>query len=146
MVQIDTEYIGDLRCTAEHGPSGVTLTTDAPEDNHGEGRSFSPTDLVATALGTCIATILGIQAEKHDLDLEGIAISVEKEMTSDPRRIDVLRTDVTMPVALDESIRTRLERAARHCPVDESIHPDIDVPIVFHWPGAEDSPPDASSV
>lgn len=134
MVQIDTEYVGDLRCTAEHVPSGVTLTTDAPEDNHGEGRSFSPTDLVATALGTCIATILGIQAEKHDLDLEGIEISVEKEMTSDPRRIDTLRTEVTMPVVLDERTRDRLERAARHCPVDESIHPDIDAPIVFHWP------------
>ena len=134
MVQIDTEYVGDLKCTAEHIPSGVTLTTDAPEDNHGEGRSFSPTDLVATALGTCIATILGIQAEKHDFDLEGIEISVEKEMASNPRRIDTLRTEVRMPVALDESTRTRLERAARHCPVDESIHPDIDAPITFRWP------------
>ncbi|MFB6098910.1 MAG: OsmC family protein [Salinibacter sp.] len=134
MVQIDTEYIGDLQCTAEHVPSGVTLTTDAPEDNHGEGRSFSPTDLVATALGTCIATILGIQAEQRDLDLDGIEISVEKDMASDPRRIDTLRTEVTMPVALDERTRKRLEQAVRHCPVDESIHPDIDAPIVFHWP------------
>lgn len=134
MVQINTDYVGDLRSEAEHGPSGVTLTTDAPEDNHGEGRSFSPTDLVATALGTCIATILGIQADKHDLDLEGIEISVEKEMASNPRRIASLRTDVTMPVALDEQTRERVERAARHCPVDESIHPDIDVPITFHWP------------
>ena len=137
MVQIDTDYVGDLRCKAEHGPSGVTLTTDAPEDNHGEGRSFSPTDLVATALGTCIATILGIQADKHGLDLEGIEISVEKEMAATPRRITSLQADVTMPVALDESTRTRMERAARHCPVDESIHPDIDVPIMFHWPEAE---------
>jgi putative redox protein len=134
MVQIDTEYLGDLQCEAEHLPSGVTLITDAPEDNHGEGRSFSPTDLVATALGTCIATILGIQAEKHDVDLEGIEISVEKEMASNPRRIASLQTEVTMPVSLDESLRERLERAARHCPVDESIHPDIDAPIVFHWP------------
>jgi putative redox protein len=134
MVQIDTEYVGDLRCTAEHIPSGVTLTTDAPEDNHGEGRSFSPTDLIATALGTCIATILGIQAEKHEVDLEGTEITVAKEMASDPRRIDSLRTEVTMPVPLDERTRDRLERAARHCPVDESIHPDIDAPIVFHWP------------
>ncbi len=140
MVRIDAEYTGDLRCVAKHTPSGVTLTTDAPEDNHGEGRSFSPTDLVATALGTCIATILGIQAETHDLDLEGIEISVEKQMTSNPRRIDALRTEVTMPVALDESTRTRLERAARHCPVDESIHPEIDVPIVFHWPEPEEAP------
>ncbi len=134
MVQIDTEYLGDLYCEATHGPSGVTLTTDAPEDNHGEGRSFSPTDLVATALGTCIATILGIQAEKHGLDLKGIEISVEKEMAADPRRIDSLKTEVTMPAPLDEQTRKRLERAARHCPVDESIHPDIDAPIIFHWP------------
>jgi putative redox protein len=134
MVQIDTEYLGDLHCEAEHGPSGVTLTTDAPEDNHGRGESFSPTDLVATALGTCIATILGIQADKHDLDLTGIEITVEKEMAADPRRIDTLRTEVRMPTVLDEQMRTRLERAARHCPVDESIHPDIDVPIRFHWP------------
>ncbi len=134
MVQIDTEYLGDLLCRAEHGPSGVTLTTDAPKDNHGQGRSFSPTDLVATALGTCIATILGIQADKHDFDLEGIEISVEKEMTSDPRRIDSLTTEVTMPVRLDERTRERLERAAHRCPVDESLHPDINVPITFHWP------------
>lgn len=135
MVQIDIEYPGDLQCTAEHVPSGVTLTTDAPEDNQGEGRSFSPTDLVATALGTCIATILGIQAEKHDLDLQGIEISVEKEMASNPRRIERLRTKVTMPADLNEQMRNRLERAARHCPVDESIHPDIDAPILFDWPG-----------
>lgn len=134
MVQIDTEYLGDLHCTAEHLPSGVTLTTDAPEDNHGEGRSFSPTDLVATALGTCIATILGIQAEQRGLDLEGIEISVEKVMTSNPRRIASLRTEVTMPRPLDERTRERLEHAARHCPVDESLHPDIEVPIAFHWP------------
>lgn len=134
MVQIDTEYVGDLRCTAEHVPSGVTLTTDAPKDNRGEGRTFSPTDLVATALGTCIATILGIQAEKHDVDLEGTEITVEKEMASDPRRIDSLRTEVTMPMALNESIRRRMERTARLCPVEESLHPDIDTPIVFHWP------------
>jgi len=134
MVQIDTEYLGALRCEAEHGPSGVTLTTDAPEDNHGRGESFSPTDLVATALGTCIATILGIQADEHGLDLDGIEITVQKEMASNPRRIASLRTEVHMPTALDEQMRTRLERAARHCPVDESIHPDVDAPITFHWP------------
>ena len=134
MVQIDNKYLGDLLCKAEHTPSGVTLTTDAPTDNHGQGRSFSPTDLVATALGTCIATILGIQADKHDFDLDGIEISVEKEMASNPRRIDSLKTEVTMPAPLDDQTRERLERAARHCPVDESLHPDIDVSITFHWP------------
>ncbi len=134
MVQIDAEYVGDLRCTAEHIPSGVTLTTDAPTDNHGRGESFSPTDLVATALGTCVATIMGIQAENRGLDLEGMEITVEKEMASDPRRIDSLHTEVTMPNPLDEQTQQQLERAARHCPVHQSIHPDIDAPIVFHWP------------
>ena len=133
-VRIDTTYQGDLRCVAAHAPSGATLTTDAPEDNHGQGRSFSPTDLMATALGTCVATILGIQADRHDLDLEGMEISVEKEMASDPRRIDTLRTEVHMPTVLDEQTRTRLERAARHCPVHESLHPDVETPIAFHWP------------
>lgn len=134
MVQIDAEYIGNLRCTAEHVPSGVTLTTDAPTDNHGLGASFSPTDLVATALGTCVATIMGIQADKHGLDLEGMTIHVEKEMASNPRRIASLHTEVTMPTPLDERTRKHLEQAARQCPVHHSIHPDIDVPIVFHWP------------
>jgi len=138
MVQIDAAYKGDLRCSAEHGPSGVTLTTDAPEDNHGRGASFSPTDLVATAFGTCVATILGIQAEKRGLDLQGIEISVEKEMVSGPRRIDILRTNVRMPVSLDEKTREELERAARHCPVHESLHPGVDTPVTFHWP--EDTP------
>jgi putative redox protein len=136
MVQIDAAYEGDLHCTAEHVPSGVTLTTDAPEDNHGRGESFSPTDLVATALGTCVATIMGIQAEQHDLDLAGMEISVEKEMASNPRRIDSLHTEVWMPTALNEEMRTRLEKGARHCPVHNSIDDDIDAPIVFHWPEA----------
>jgi putative redox protein len=139
MVQIDATYDGDLRCTAEHVPSGVTLITDAPEDNQGLGRSFSPTDLVATALGTCVATILGIQADAHDVDLTGTEITVEKEMASNPRRIDSLRTEVTIPTALDEATREQFERAARHCPVHHSIHPDIDAPIAFEWPEAADA-------
>lgn len=137
MVQIDAEYQGDLHCTAEHVPSGVTLTTDAPKDNHGRGESFSPTDLVATALGTCMATIMGIQARKHGFDLEGMEISVEKEMASNPRRIASLRTEVRMPRPLDEQTRQHLEQAARHCPVHHSIHSDIDAPIVFHWPAEQ---------
>lgn len=139
MVQIDTEYLGNLHCRAEHVPSGVTLTTDAPEDNHGNGASFSPTDLIATALGTCVATVMGIEADKENVNVEGMEIVVEKEMASDPRRIRSLRTEVTIPVALDERTRNRLESAARHCPVHESIHPEIDAPIIFHWPEETDA-------
>lgn len=134
MVQIETRYRGDLHCKAEHLPSGNTLVTDAPKDNRGRGEAFSPTDLIATSLGTCIATILGIQAEDLGLDLEGLRVTVEKHMTAGPRRIERLPTHVWMPVALDEETRQRLERAGRGCPVHHSLHPDIDAPIVFHWP------------
>jgi len=137
MVQIQTRYQGDLHCQAEHMPSGNTLVTDAPKDNRGRGESFSPTDLIATSLGTCIATILGIQARDHDLDLEGMRVTVEKHMAENPRRISRLETNVWMPTAFDEALVNRLERAARGCPVHHSIHPDIETPIVFHWPAEE---------
>lgn len=135
MVQIETRYVGDLHCEAEHLPSGNRLVTDAPKDNRGRGEAFSPTDLVATSLGTCIATILGIQAQDLELDLEGLRVTVEKHMAANPRRIRRLVTNVWMPVALDAATQQRLERAARGCPVHHSIHPDIDAPITFHWPG-----------
>jgi len=136
MVEIDITYTGDLHCEAVHGPSGKTLVTDAPKDNRGRGAAFSPTDLVATSLGTCIATILGIQARDLEIDLDGIEITVEKEMASAPRRIASLRTEVRMPRAVDADLRNRLERAARGCPVHHSLHPDIDAPITFVWPEA----------
>lgn len=135
MVQIETKYLGDLHCEAEHMPSGNKLVTDAPKDNRGRGEAFSPTDLIATSLGTCIATIMGIQARDLDLDLKGLRVSVEKHMTENPRRIARLQTNVWMPTALDDELVDRLERAARGCPVHHSIHPDIEAPIVFHWPG-----------
>lgn len=138
MVQIETRYLGDLHCKAEHLPSSNTLVTDAPKDNRGRGEAFSPTDLIATSLGTCIATILGIQAQDLDLDLEGLRVTVEKHMVEGPRRIARLPTHVWMPAALDEETQARLERAARGCPVHHSIHPDIDAPIVFHWPDGDD--------
>ena len=136
MVEIDVQYGGGLRCTATHGPSGATLHTDAPADNHGKGESFSPTDLVATALASCIGTILGIQAEKHGWDLAGMTLHVSKTMaTEGTRRIARLPVDVHMPVDLSADDRTRAERAAGTCPVHKSLHPDIDAPITFHYPG-----------
>jgi len=137
MVQIQTKYLGDLHCEAEHMPSANKLVTDAPKDNRGRGEAFSPTDLIATSLGTCIATILGIQAQDLDLDLKGMQVTVEKHMAEGPRRISRLVTNVWMPVALEEDLTDRLERAARGCPVHHSIHPDIETPIVFHWPAEE---------
>ncbi|MGB7326020.1 MAG: OsmC family protein [Rubripirellula sp.] len=133
-VEIDIEYAGNLRCDAVHGPSGMKLHTDAPTDNGGQGSSFSPTDLVATALGSCVMTILGLVADRHELDLTGTRVHVEKEMVADPvRRIGSLRTVVTVPagVSIDDAMRTRLETAARKCPVHQSLHADIDAPIDF---------------
>lgn len=133
-VEVTIAYQGELRCEAVHGPSGVRLHTDAPVDNHGRGESFSPTDLVATALGACVLTILGIQAEKHGLDLSGARVTVEKHMSADlPRRIARLPVRVSVPLDFDERVRTVLERAAHTCPVHQSLHPEIDKPIRFLW-------------
>lgn len=137
-VEIDVLYQGDLRCVATHGPSQTQLNTDAPVDNQGRGESFSPTDLVATALGTCVMTLMGIVARRHSIDLEGTKVHVTKEMIQQPvRRIGALRVKVTIPgdkaAKLSAEDRSRLEQAAIHCPVHKSIHPDIEAPIEFDY-------------
>lgn len=135
MVKVSVEYQGGLRCEATHGPSGVRLQTDAPVDNHGKGQLFSPTDLVATALGSCIVTVLGIVAEQKAWDLKGLRVEVTKEMTpTPPRRIARLNAEVWLPLALPPADRELVEKTALHCPVHRSLHPDIEAPIVFHWP------------
>lgn len=134
MVNVSIRYKGGLRCEATHGPSGQTLFTDAPVDNHGKGESFSPTDLVATALGTCMATIMGIVAERHQIDLAGMKIEVTKEMSKDaPRRIARLATVIDVPLPADHPDRELLERAALTCPVHQSLHPEIETPLEFRW-------------
>ena len=136
MVRISISYEGGLRSAATHGPSGQTLHTDAPVDNHGRGESFSPTDLVATALGSCMATIMGIVAERHQLDLRGMEIGVTKVMSADaPRRIAKLETTINVPLPPDHPQRVLLENAALTCPVHKSLHPDMEKPVVFRWVG-----------
>jgi putative redox protein len=136
MVKIDIRYEGGLRCAATHGPSGQTVFTDAPVDNHGRGESFSPTDLTATALGSCMATIMGIVAERHELDLRGMAIEVTKTMSADaPRRISKLETVIKVPLPPDHPQRALLENAALTCPVHKSLHPDMEKPVDFQWIG-----------
>ncbi|TWU18338.1 OsmC family protein [Allorhodopirellula heiligendammensis] len=133
-VEITAVYQGQLRCQATHGPSGQQFSTDAPTDNGGRGEAFSPSDLVATALGTCVMTIMGIVAARHEVDLTGTQVHVTKEMVQSPiRRIGSLKTIVTFPATLDldEAMRDRLTSAARQCPVHQSLHPDIDAPIEF---------------
>jgi putative redox protein len=134
MVKIDITYQGQLLCEAVHGPSGTKLATDAPKDNHGKGESFSPTDLVATALGSCMLTIMGIVAQRHDISLEGATVSVVKEMAASPvRRIGRLAVEIRVPGHVADEQRKLLENAARTCPVHKSLHPDVEIPVTFHW-------------
>jgi putative redox protein len=134
MVAIQFEYQGDLHCRAVHTPSGTELATDAPLDNQGRGESFSPTDLVATALGGCMLTVMGIMARTLNLDIAGTTATVEKEMTSaPPRRIASLAVKIHVPQSISPENRLKLERAAHTCPVHKSLHPDIQTPIEFTW-------------
>jgi putative redox protein len=137
-VTIDVEYVGDLHTEAVHGPSGNRLVTDAPVDNGGKGEAFSPTDLAATALGTCLVTIMGIIARRHGWDLTGTRVRVLKEMTSVPiRRIGALTATISIPAGrvTDPADRVLLERGAETCPVRQSLHPDVKVTMVFEWGG-----------
>jgi putative redox protein len=134
MVTIDIEYKGDLRNEAVHQPSGTHLTTDAPKDNQGKGESFSPSDLVATALGTCMLTIMGIAARNMNVDLKGAKVTVQKGMVTAPlRRIGKLSVKFHIPVKVTEEQKLKLERAAHTCPVHKSLHPDVEIPVEFVW-------------
>jgi putative redox protein len=134
MVSIKMKYEGDLHCSAVHGPSGTEIGTDAPKDNQGRGESFSPTDLVATALGTCILTTMGILARTLQIDISAATATVDKEMTSaPPRRIERLTVKIQMPAGISEENRVKLERAAHACPVHKSLHPDVEQVLDFTW-------------
>jgi putative redox protein len=138
MVDIHITYEGALRCSATHQPSGTTLSTDAPRDNHGRGESFSPTDLVATALGTCMITTMGIIARKNEWKLDGTRIHVQKQMTSTPpRKIARLPVTFTIPPeqgrALSPEARAELEHTAHNCPVRLALEASIEVPVTFDW-------------
>jgi len=136
MVKVTINYEGGLRCAATHGPSGQALHTDAPVDNHGRGESFSPTDLVATALGACMATIMGIAADRHQIDLRGMEIEVTKEMSADaPRRIAKLATTIKVPLSPDHPQCALLENAALTCPVHKSLSAEMEKPVEFRWVG-----------
>ena len=134
MVEITGEYEGDLHCRAVHGPSGSVLSTDAPKDNQGRGEAFSPTDLVATALATCIATTMAIVARKHQVDLAGLRYRATKEMSAEaPRRISRLTVEFWMPPAAKQLPPGTAESAARNCPVHRSLDPSVEKVLQFHW-------------
>ncbi|GAB2773028.1 putative OsmC-like protein [Hymenobacter luteus] len=124
-------YAGNLRTEATHVASGNTILTDAPVDNHGRGEAFSPTDLVAASLGSCMMTIMGIVAERHALDLTGVRWEVTKHMVAEPRRIGQIDVTFRLPATLTEKEQTILENAARTCPVALSLNPEIRQEVRF---------------
>ncbi len=128
-------YDGSLRTIATHLQSQTTIETDAPLDNQGKAERFSPSDLVATALGSCMLTIMGIKARDLNIDLVGAKIEIEKIMKSEPRRIGGINLTFSFPgsLKLGDKERTILERAAHTCPVIYSIHPDIEIKVIFYW-------------
>jgi len=134
MVTIQVLYQGDLSTQATHGPSKSKLLTDAPVDNQGKGASFSPTDLTATSLGTCMLTTMGIVAKRNGWKLDGATATVEKHMVADPdRRIGKLTVELRIPGRFGAQERAILEKTALTCPVQKSLHPKIEVPVTFHW-------------
>lgn len=133
MVQIMARYEGNKKCYLIH-PEGHTLPTDAPKDLGGDSSAFSPTDLVASGLVTCILTTIAMWAERRQLDLTGMSAAVEKEMSAHANRIGRLAVTVTVPAALiPEELRPRLEAIGYRCPVHASLHPEIEAPILYRY-------------
>ena len=128
-------YKGDLRTNATHLQSGTVIETDAPTDNQGKGEKFSPTDLMATALGTCMITTMAIKARTMDIQLDGTLLKVTKIMASDPRRIGKIVVHLFFPpeLLIDEKQKDILERTARTCPVERTLHPNVELDMQFNW-------------
>ena len=126
-------YLGELRTSSMHMQSGTEILTDAPLDNNGKGEAFSPTDMVANSLATCMITIMAIKARDMDIELKGTTAEVTKVMAADPRRISEIHIHFEMDYAADDKTKTILERVAMQCPVHFSLHPDIKKMITFNW-------------
>lgn len=132
-VKINGVYQGKKRCQMSHQPSGATLTTDAPKDNQGEGSTFSPTDLLATALGSCVLTTMAIVADRDGVELAGSKVELEKVMSQNPRRVAEIPITIHLPQALPADYRAKIERVAHTCPVSKSLHPDVVVALTFSY-------------
>ncbi len=126
-------YKGDLRTESTHLQSGTIILTDAPTDNHGRGEAFSPTDMVANSLATCMFSIMGIKAKAMDIQIEDSTAEVTKIMQAEPRKISEIIVSFEMNAVVDEKSKTILERAAMTCPVFLSLHPDIKKTVSFNW-------------
>jgi len=134
MNTFEIKYKGDLRTTAIHLDSGSEISTDAPKDNHGLGETFSPTDMVCTALASCILTIMAIAVEKDNVDIKGTTAVVKKTMGTNPRRISKIGIDLTFPREYDQKTKTILERAAYNCPVHHTLSETVEKNISFTYP------------
>ena len=126
-------YLGDLRTSSIHIQSGTEILSDAPTDNNGKGEAFSPTDLLANALGSCMMTIMAIKSRDLNVDLKGSTVEVTKIMQAEPRKISKLQLVLNMSIAVDEKTKIILERTGMNCPVLLSLNPDIDKEITFNW-------------
>jgi putative redox protein len=134
METAQTVYLGELRTEATHVRSGMKIITDAPPDNQGKGEAFSPSDLLATALGSCMLTIMGIAARTHNIKMNGTKISVKKVMASNPRRVSEVHIDFDLPqINYTDKEKAILENAARTCPVALSVHPEIKQVLSFNY-------------
>jgi len=133
MATIETVYLGNLRTEARHTQSGNKLITDAPLDNNGRGEAFSPTDLLAASLGSCMLTIMGIASKTHAINFEEASCSITKIMASAPRRVSEIHVEITLSTTFTEKERAILEHAAKTCPVFYSLHPDIKKLITFKY-------------
>jgi uncharacterized OsmC-like protein len=134
MVTLHARYDGSKKCSLAH-PEGATLKTDAPKDIGGDATAFSPTDLVAAALASCILTTIGMYAERHGFSIDGATASVEKHMSTPPapRRIARLPVVVNLPASVPAEMRERVERVGHTCPVHASLHPEVDAPIEYRY-------------
>ena len=134
MATVETVYLGELRTEATHVRSGEKIITDAPVDNQGKGEAFSPTDLLATALGSCMLTVMGIAAREQKVSIDGTTCSITKNMGTEPRRVAEVQITFNFPANdYTDKVKIILERAAHTCPVSKSLHPDLKETLVFNW-------------
>lgn len=131
---VRTEYIGKLRTKAHHVRSGNEIITDAPTDNKGKGEAFSPTDLLATALGSCAITIMGIAANEHGFDIDGTKMKITKKMASNPRRVGEVIVELDFPkINYTEKQKKIIQLSAKTCPVFQSLHPDLKKTFLYNF-------------
>lgn len=142
MITVKTKYLGDLRAESRHLQSGNRLITDAPTDNQGKGEAFSPTDLLATSLGSCILTIMGIKARDHGIDITGTEVEITKIMAAEPRRVGEVIVEFFFPDrSYTEEEKKLVESVAGSSPVPLSLHPDLKQTLRFHWKGTSGQVP-----